>query len=277
MAGTLVRWGAAALLAVAATAACGGRADSGAGDPRLASLPIDRQAVTVGGASAGGYMAVQVHVAHSGVFQGAAVLAGGPYLCAKARCATVSPLHGRRGGDPHRAAAGGNQPARPRRGDRPHRRPCRRPRVDLPRHGRCIRRRAGRRRARDVLPGTGDSGAGRAPRAPGNGPPLSDGQPGEPGLHGNGAAVRRQLRPRRRAYAARAALRRAGRGIQAAPGRAHLFRPAPVRRGSRQRGLAANGWLYVPSPAPAAARCSAGCTCSSTAASRGRRTSGTRS
>jgi poly(3-hydroxybutyrate) depolymerase len=84
MTGTSGKWAAtAAVLLVATTAACGGRADSGAGDPRLASLPIDRQAVTVGGVSAGGYMAVQVHVAHSGLFQGAAVLAGGPYLCAE--------------------------------------------------------------------------------------------------------------------------------------------------------------------------------------------------
>jgi poly(3-hydroxybutyrate) depolymerase len=72
-----------ALLLVATTAACGGRAESGPGDTRLASLPIDPQAVTVGGVSAGGYMAVQMHVAHSALFQGAAVLAGGPYLCAE--------------------------------------------------------------------------------------------------------------------------------------------------------------------------------------------------
>jgi len=82
MTNTSRKW-AVAVLVAATTAACGGRANSGAGESRLASLPIDPQAVTVGGVSAGGYMAVQVHVAHSGLFQGAAVLAGGPYLCAE--------------------------------------------------------------------------------------------------------------------------------------------------------------------------------------------------
>jgi poly(3-hydroxybutyrate) depolymerase len=78
------RWGGAAVvLLVAATTACGGKADTGAAEARLAPLPVDPQAVTVGGVSAGGYMAVQVHVAHSGLFQGVAVLAGGPYLCAE--------------------------------------------------------------------------------------------------------------------------------------------------------------------------------------------------
>ena len=39
--------------------------------------------VTVSGISSGGFMAVQLHVAHSGVVRGAGILAGGPYYCAQ--------------------------------------------------------------------------------------------------------------------------------------------------------------------------------------------------
>jgi poly(3-hydroxybutyrate) depolymerase len=39
--------------------------------------------VTVSGISAGGYMAVQMHVAHSRIVKGAGVIAGGPYYCAQ--------------------------------------------------------------------------------------------------------------------------------------------------------------------------------------------------
>jgi len=39
--------------------------------------------VTVSGISAGGYMAVQVHVAFSSLVNGSAIFAGGPYYCAK--------------------------------------------------------------------------------------------------------------------------------------------------------------------------------------------------
>jgi len=45
-------------------------------------LHADVSAVTVSGVSAGGYMAVQVHVAHSASVKGAGVIAGGPYYCA---------------------------------------------------------------------------------------------------------------------------------------------------------------------------------------------------
>ncbi len=48
--------------------------------PALAADP----AVTVSGISSGGYMAVQLHVAHSRTVKGAGVLAGGPYYCAQA-------------------------------------------------------------------------------------------------------------------------------------------------------------------------------------------------
>jgi poly(3-hydroxybutyrate) depolymerase len=39
--------------------------------------------VTVSGLSAGGFMAVQLHVAHSSIVKGAGVIAGGPYYCAQ--------------------------------------------------------------------------------------------------------------------------------------------------------------------------------------------------
>jgi poly(3-hydroxybutyrate) depolymerase len=45
---------------------------------------IDRNEVSVSGVSAGGYMAVQLHVAHSATFKkGAGVVAGGPFYCAE--------------------------------------------------------------------------------------------------------------------------------------------------------------------------------------------------
>lgn len=67
-----------------ATAACGGGAGDGARhDGRLPRLPIDPASVTVSGVSAGGAMATQFHVAHSGSVSGAAILAGPPYFCAE--------------------------------------------------------------------------------------------------------------------------------------------------------------------------------------------------
>jgi poly(3-hydroxybutyrate) depolymerase len=39
--------------------------------------------VTVSGVSSGGFMAVQLHVAHSGTVKGAGVIAGGPFYCAQ--------------------------------------------------------------------------------------------------------------------------------------------------------------------------------------------------
>ena len=60
------------------------------GDPGLRALyPPDRKiyidpsAVTVSGVSSGAYMAVQLHVAYSGTFQGVGAIAGGPYYCAE--------------------------------------------------------------------------------------------------------------------------------------------------------------------------------------------------
>ncbi len=49
----------------------------------LPQLDLDLSRVTVSGVSSGGFMAVQLHVAYSGVFSGAASLAGGIYECAK--------------------------------------------------------------------------------------------------------------------------------------------------------------------------------------------------
>jgi poly(3-hydroxybutyrate) depolymerase len=54
-----------------------------ASDGRLAALPIAPDSVTVSGLSAGGYMAVQLHVVLSGLVHGAGVFAGGPFYCAQ--------------------------------------------------------------------------------------------------------------------------------------------------------------------------------------------------
>lgn len=67
-----------ALLACCILAACGG-VD---GEP-LPNLSIDPGSVTVSGISAGGYMAVQYHVAYGDEVSGAAVLAAGPWYCAE--------------------------------------------------------------------------------------------------------------------------------------------------------------------------------------------------
>lgn len=48
----------------------------------LPSLVIEPGGVTVSGISSGGYMAHQMHVAHSASIAGAGVVAGGPYHCA---------------------------------------------------------------------------------------------------------------------------------------------------------------------------------------------------
>jgi len=87
-------------------AGCGGGGDSGSADaaaadgPRSEALATDASAtsavvrlqryqidpakVFVAGISAGGFAAVQMHVAHSSTFKGAAVYAGGVYWCAGA-------------------------------------------------------------------------------------------------------------------------------------------------------------------------------------------------
>jgi poly(3-hydroxybutyrate) depolymerase len=51
---------------------------------RLPGFGADSAALTVSGVSSGGYMAVQMHVAHSSRVKGAAAIAAGPYYCAQA-------------------------------------------------------------------------------------------------------------------------------------------------------------------------------------------------
>jgi poly(3-hydroxybutyrate) depolymerase len=57
----------------------------------LPSLNIDATQTTVSGLSAGGYMAVQMHVAYSTTFKkGAGVVAGGPFYCAQGSVTTAT-------------------------------------------------------------------------------------------------------------------------------------------------------------------------------------------
>lgn len=51
--------------------------------PSLGSYNINPNTITVSGLSSGAYMAVQMHVAFSETFTGAAIFAGGPYYCAE--------------------------------------------------------------------------------------------------------------------------------------------------------------------------------------------------
>ena len=51
--------------------------------PALGQYGIDSERVTVSGLSSGAYMAVQLSVAYSSMFSGVAVIAGGPYGCAR--------------------------------------------------------------------------------------------------------------------------------------------------------------------------------------------------
>src|SRR6266446_2809845 len=48
----------------------------------LPAMGADANPVTASGLSSGGFMAVQLHVAHSAIVKGAGVVAGGPYYCA---------------------------------------------------------------------------------------------------------------------------------------------------------------------------------------------------
>ncbi|MCE3283918.1 MAG: Poly (3-hydroxybutyrate) depolymerase [Steroidobacteraceae bacterium] len=70
-------------LLVAGIVACGERSwDAARSSDRLAAVPVAADSVTVSGFSAGGYMAVQFHVAHSSLVRGAGIFAAGPYYCA---------------------------------------------------------------------------------------------------------------------------------------------------------------------------------------------------
>jgi hypothetical protein len=70
---------AAAILLAAATAAAGGPVPAAAAAPGLPALNI--AGVYVTGVSSGGFMATQLQVAYSATFDGAAVIAAGPYDC----------------------------------------------------------------------------------------------------------------------------------------------------------------------------------------------------
>jgi poly(3-hydroxybutyrate) depolymerase len=56
---------------------------------RLASYHVSPQKIFVAGISSGGFFAVQMHVAHSAAFKGAAIYAGGVYYCATGNVATA--------------------------------------------------------------------------------------------------------------------------------------------------------------------------------------------
>ncbi|MGD9834014.1 MAG: hypothetical protein AB7U92_14805 [Piscinibacter sp.] len=68
------------LLAIAAAAAVASPAASAA--VALPALNIDPATITVSGLSSGGFMANQLGVAHSATFKGVGVFAAGPYMCA---------------------------------------------------------------------------------------------------------------------------------------------------------------------------------------------------
>lgn len=61
-------------------AGCGGEPEVAAVAPP--TFDIDTARITVSGVSSGAYMAGQLHVAHSGIVNGAGLIAGGPYWCA---------------------------------------------------------------------------------------------------------------------------------------------------------------------------------------------------
>jgi predicted peptidase len=51
-------------------------------NPEITSYNIDPTRISVSGMSSGAYMAGQLHLAHSSIFNGVAIVAGGPYYCA---------------------------------------------------------------------------------------------------------------------------------------------------------------------------------------------------
>jgi predicted peptidase len=56
---------------------------SGITGNRLDGYNVDKSAISVSGLSSGGYMTVQLHIAHSSMFMGAGIVAGGPFWCAQ--------------------------------------------------------------------------------------------------------------------------------------------------------------------------------------------------
>ena len=75
-------WAAAAALALAAQHSSAAAATAAPGVVRLQRYQVDPAKIFVAGISSGGFAAVQMHVAHSSTFKGAAIYAGGVYWCA---------------------------------------------------------------------------------------------------------------------------------------------------------------------------------------------------
>ncbi|MBI1891185.1 MAG: PHA-depolymerase-like protein [Burkholderiales bacterium] len=71
------------LALVAASAFIGFSAPAAQAAVALSAYNVAPNTVSISGISSGGYMAVQMQVAYSSKFQGAAIFAGGPYYCAQ--------------------------------------------------------------------------------------------------------------------------------------------------------------------------------------------------
>lgn len=74
----LAKWGMSPLVII--LAACGAEAPPPVDTP---SYNIDEARITASGASSGAMIATQLHVAHSGLVSGVAMISGGPYYCAE--------------------------------------------------------------------------------------------------------------------------------------------------------------------------------------------------
>lgn len=59
-------------------------------DVRLTRYTVDPTKISVSGLSSGAFFASQFHVAHSKNIMGAAIFAGGPYLCAQGSLSTAT-------------------------------------------------------------------------------------------------------------------------------------------------------------------------------------------
>lgn len=82
-------WRGALALAVLTLGAACGASNEPPTSTALPALRIDPARITVSGVSSGGAMAVQFHVAHSGLVRGAGVLAAPPYYCAEGDVASA--------------------------------------------------------------------------------------------------------------------------------------------------------------------------------------------
>jgi uncharacterized protein (TIGR03382 family) len=74
------------LIVLGTVLACG----SASAQTTLASYNVDPSTVTVSGISSGAFMAVQLQVAYSSRFTGAAIIAGGPFYCAQDSIASAT-------------------------------------------------------------------------------------------------------------------------------------------------------------------------------------------